>query len=63
MADCYIYQGSGYFVGLPARDLSVDEWKQFPKELTNAALGAKMYKLEKVKVEIKATEPEADCGC
>ncbi len=53
MADCYIYQGSGYFVGLPARDLSVDEWKQFPKELTNAALKAGMYKLEKQKEEVK----------
>ena len=47
MADCYIYQGSGYFVGLPARDLDADEWKQFPEELTKAALKAGIYKLEK----------------
>ena len=53
MADCYVYQGSGYFVGLPARDLSVDEWKQFPKELTKAALKAGLYKLEKQKEEVK----------
>ena len=53
MADCYVYQGSGYFVGLPARDLSVDEWKQFPKELTKAALKAGMYKLENQKEEVK----------
>lgn len=53
MADCYVYQGSGYFVGLPARDLSVDEWKQFPKELTKAALKAGIYKLEKHKEEVK----------
>ena len=51
--DKYIYQGSGYFVGLPARDLSVDEWKQFPKELTRAALKAGIYKLEKHKEEVK----------
>ena len=51
--DKYIYQGSGYFVGLPARDLSVDEWKQFPKELTKAALKAGIYKLEKHKEEVE----------
>ena len=44
MADCYVYQGNGYFVGLPARDMDADEWKQFPKELTKAALKAGLYK-------------------
>ena len=53
MADCYVYQGNGYFVGRPARDLDADEWKQFPKELTKAALKAGMYKLEKQKEEVK----------
>ena len=51
--DKYIYQGNGYFVGLPARDLDADEWKQFPKELTKAALKADIYKLEKHKEEVK----------
>jgi hypothetical protein len=51
--DKYIYQGNGYFVGLPARDLDADEWKQFPKELTKAALKAGLYKLEKQKEEVK----------
>lgn len=51
--DKYVYQGSGYFVGLPARDMSVDEWKQFPKELTKAALKAGIYKLEKHKEEVE----------
>ena len=51
--DKYVYLGQGYFVGLPARDLSVDEWKQFPKELTKAALKAGMYKLEKHKEEVE----------
>ena len=51
--DKYIYQGSGYFVGLPARDLDADEWKQFPKELTKAALKADIYKLEKHKEEVE----------
>jgi len=55
VADCYVYQGNGYFVGLPARDLDADEWKQFPKELTKAALNAGMYKLERetTKKEVK----------
>jgi len=53
VADFYIYQGDGYFVGLPARDLSVDEWKQFPKELTKAALKAGMYKLSHQKLEVE----------
>lgn len=47
----YIYQGGGYFVGLPARDLDADEWKQFPEELTKAALKAGIYKLEKQEKE------------
>ena len=49
--DKYVYQGSGYFVGLPARDLDADEWKQFPKELTKAALKDGLYKLEKEQKE------------
>ena len=49
--DNYIYQGGGYFAGLPARDIAVEEWKTFPKELTTAALKAGLYKLEKEKQE------------
>jgi len=51
--DKYIYQGGGYFAGLPARDMDADEWKQFPKELVKAALSAGLYKLEKQKDEVK----------
>ena len=47
--DKYVYSGQDYFVGLPARDIDADEWKQFPKELTKAALKAGIYKLEKQK--------------
>ena len=50
--DRYDYKGEGYFVGLPARDIDADEWKQFPKELTNAALKAGLYELKKSK-EVK----------
>jgi len=45
--DKYIFQNIGYLAELPARDLSLEEWKQFPKELTNAALKAGLYKIEK----------------
>ena len=58
--DKYVYQNWGYFVGLPARDIDADEWKQFPKELTKAALKAGMYKLEKVTAVEMAAEPKAD---
>ena len=51
--DKYVHSGQDYFVGLPARDLDADEWKQFPKELTKAALKADIYKLEKHKEEVK----------
>ena len=51
--DKYVYLGQGYFVGLPARDMSVDEWKQFPKELTKAALKAGIYKLSHQKSEVE----------
>ena len=51
--DKYVYSGQDYFVGLPARDIDADEWKQFPKELTKAALKAGMYKLEKQHEEVK----------
>jgi len=33
--------------------LDADEWKQFPKELTKAALKAGLYKLEKQEEEVK----------
>ena len=46
--DKYIYDESkGYMIGLPARDLTAEEWKQYPDELTKAALKQELYKLEK----------------
>jgi hypothetical protein len=51
--DKYIYNPEkGYFIGLPARDLTADEWKKYPEKLTKAALKAGMYKKEKSK-EVK----------
>jgi hypothetical protein len=52
--DKYIYdETKGYFIGLPARDITADEWKELPEELTKAALKAKLYKLSKKSNEVK----------
>jgi len=51
--DKYVYQGGGYFVGVPARDMSAEEWAELPKEIQKAALKAGLYKLEKEKSEVK----------
>lgn len=39
-------------IGLPARDMDADEWEQYPKELTKAALKQRLYIIEK-KNEVK----------
>ena len=43
----------GYLIGLPARDIPADEWESYPKELTDAALKLKMYRLSKEAKEVK----------
>ncbi len=53
--DKVIYKGGGYFHGLPARDMTADEWAQFDKQLTRAALQAGLYQVVKVK-EVKPNE-------
>jgi hypothetical protein len=47
----YVYnEKKGYLIGLPARDLSEDEWKELPEELTKSALKLGIYKkLQKTK--------------
>jgi hypothetical protein len=50
--DKYIYdETKGYLIGLPARDISADEWKTYPDELTKPALKMGMYKLQKKEVK------------
>lgn len=52
--DKYKYKkDNGYMIGLPARDVTLDEWKMYPKDLTDAALAIGLYKLEKEKEEDK----------
>jgi hypothetical protein len=45
--DKYIYMDRGYFYGLPARDMTEDEWLSYPKELTKPALAQKLYVIVK----------------
>lgn len=51
--DRYIYKGGGYFAGVPARDMSAEEWAKLPKEIQKAALKADLYELDKEKLEVK----------
>ena len=51
--DKYIYNGGGYFAGVPARDMSAEEWAKLPKEIQKAALQAGLYVHEKEKSEVK----------
>lgn len=50
--DKYVYKGGGYFAGVPARDMSAEEWARLPKEIREAALKAGLYALEKAKSEV-----------
>jgi hypothetical protein len=46
----YIFQlGKGYLVGLPSRDMTEDEWKSYPKDITKAALKLGLYEEVKTK--------------
>jgi len=51
--DRYIYKGGGYFAGVPARDMSAEEWAKLPKEIQDAALKVGLYVREKEKPEVK----------
>ena len=39
----FIYMDHGYMIGLPARDMTEDEWLSYPSELTKPALTLKLY--------------------
>lgn len=52
--DNVIYTGNGdYMIGLPARDMSVEEWEAYPEELTNSAIEQGLYKIVKNKSEVE----------
>lgn len=35
-----------YLVGLPARDMSLEEWESYPQDLRAQALGLGLYQME-----------------
>lgn len=39
----FVYTDRGFFNGLPARDMTEDEWLSYPSELTKPALTQKLY--------------------
>ncbi len=41
----FIFMDNGYLIGLPARDMTEDEWLSYPSELTEPALAQKLYKV------------------
>lgn len=46
--------GGGYFIGIPARDLTEDEWNAIPKDEQKAILKSGIYTLvEDKKAEVK----------
>lgn len=47
----YTAKNGEFEQGVPARDLSPDEWAQLPKELQERLLSQGMYKLTKTKKE------------
>jgi hypothetical protein len=48
------YQGGGFIQGIPARDLSDDEWKDLSKEQQDLVIKSGLYKLS----DKQAKEPE-----
>lgn len=40
-----IYKGTGFFIGLPARDMTLQEWREYPEKLTKAAVKAGLFEI------------------
>lgn len=54
MADKRVkYTGKGFFIGLPARDMTLTEWREYPQELLDAAIRAGIFKIVTSKNEVK----------
>ncbi len=39
------YRGDGMILGVPTRDMDIEEWEQLPNELKQAALKTGLYKI------------------
>ena len=51
-----VYKGHGFYIGLPARDMTLDEWRSYPKALIEVAMKAGLYQIVDEKKEIKTDE-------
>lgn len=51
----YKYVGGGYYAGLPTTDMTEDEWKSYPEELTKAALKSGLYVIDQPKPKKEVT--------
>jgi hypothetical protein len=49
------FLGGGYFIGIPARDLTEDEWNAIPKKEQRMILKSGIYgiEIEEKKAEVK----------
>lgn len=58
----YQYIGGGrYFHGLPARDLSIEEWNQIAQETQAMALAQGLYRLQQAPAPIqRSMTPQGD---
>lgn len=54
----YVGGGKDFIPGIPARDLTVDEWLKLSPALQNKALKTKVYKLVKPKKKVEPKENE-----
>lgn len=41
----FVFMDKGYMIGLPARNMTEDEWLSYPSELTKPALKQGLYRV------------------
>lgn len=52
------YKNNGFLQGLPARDMTMNEWESMPKELQTLGLDLGLYEIEKPKYKKEIKEGE-----
>lgn len=48
-----VYMGRGFFNGLPARNMTEEEWLSYPSELTKPAITQGIYRIIKTDDDTK----------
>lgn len=57
----YLGQGKAFLSGVPARDMTLDEWEALDEDLRKVALALGLYKIETVSShEAKAQDESAE---